>query len=310
VWEIFWWAITGAKMCFLMPNGEKIPLAIVEAIRKSNVTIMHFVPSMLNVFLEYFDGKEIHQIKNLSSVKHVFSSGEALSPIHVKKFNKVFGQNTGARLTNLYGPTEVTVDVSSFDCPTKNDLDKIPIGKPIDNTKFFVIKNDQLQSVGETGELYISGAGLARGYINNPELTKEKFLTNPFLPGEKMYKTGDIARWLPDGNVEYLGREDHQIKIRGLRIELGEIETTIREFVGIKDCIAIVKKYSENIILIVAYIVWKGEMNLYGLKNHLKNFLPDNMIPNLFVELESIPLLPNGKADRNSLPEPVIKVSD
>ena len=309
VWEIFWWAITGAKMCFLMPGGEKIPLAIVETIKKTDISIMHFVPSMLNVFLEYLDGKDIHQIKSLASVKYVFSSGETLSPSHVKKFNRVFSQHTLLKLINLYGPTETTVDVSYFDCPSDNNFDKIPIGKPIDNTKFFILKDHQLQTVGESGDLYISGTGLSRGYINNPELTNEKFVDNPFLTGEKMYKTGDIARWLPDGNVEYLGREDHQVKIRGLRIELGEIETRIREFEGVQDCIAVIKKYSENVILIIAYIVWKAELNLSELKIYLKKFLPEYMVPNHFIDLEKIPLLPNGKADRNSLPEPVIKVA-
>ncbi len=309
VWEIFWWAITGAKMCFLMPAGEKIPLAIADTIKKYNVSTLHFVPSMLNVFLEYLEGKDISQIKKLSSVKRVFSSGESLSVSHVKKYNNVFGQHTSARLINLYGPTEATVDVSFYDCPLDNDFDKIPIGKPIDNTKFFILKDGQLQSINETGELCISGAGLARGYINNPEMTNEKFVNNPFLPGEKMYKTGDIARWLPDGNIEYLGREDHQVKIRGLRIELGEIESTIREYKNIQDCIVTVKKYSENIILIIAYIVSKQSISIDELKNHLKKYLPEYMVPNHFVELDQIPLLSNGKADRKSLPEPVLKVT-
>ncbi len=309
VWEIFLWATTGAKMCFLMPAGEKIPLAISDTIKKYNVSTLHFVPSMLNVFLEYLEGKDISQIKKLSSVNRVFSSGEALSVSHVKKYNNVFGQHTSARLINLYGPTEATVDVSYYNCPLENGFEKIPIGKPIDNTKFFIVKDDQLQPISETGELCISGAGLARGYINNPELTDEKFVNNPFLPGEKMYKTGDIARWLPDGNIEYLGREDHQVKIRGLRIELGEIESTIREYKNIQDCIVIVKKYSENIILIIAYIVSKQIFNVDELKDHLKKYLPEYMVPNHFVELDQIPLLSNGKADRKSLPEPVLKVT-
>ncbi|MCW8824213.1 MAG: amino acid adenylation domain-containing protein, partial [Ignavibacteriaceae bacterium] len=300
------WATTGAKMCFLMSGGEKIPLALVDTIKKHNISTLHFVPSMLNVFLEYLEGKDVTQIKKLSSVKRVFSSGEALSVSHVKKFNNIFGQHTSSRLTNLYGPTEATVDVSSYDCPTENGFDKIPIGKPIDNTKFFIVQNDQLSSIGETGELCISGVCLARGYINNPELTKEKFVDNPFVPGEKMYKTGDIARWLPDGNVDYLGREDHQVKIRGLRIELGEIESIIRECKEINDCIVTVKKYSENVILIIAYIIKKVDFNLEELKSHLKKYLPDYMIPNHFMEIDQIPFLPNGKADRKSLPEPVL----
>ena len=162
--------------------------------------------------------------------------------------------------------------------------------------------------INEEGELCISGVGLARGYINKPELTKEKFVDNPLLPGEKMYKTGDIARWLQDGNVEFLGREDHQVKIRGLRIELGEIESTIRECKDIQDCIVTIKQYSENIILIIAYIVCKQNFSNDALKEHLKKYLPDYMIPNHFVMLDQIPLLPNGKADRKTLPEPELKI--
>ena len=156
--------------------------------------------------------------------------------------------------------------------------------------------------------MHFSGVGLARGYINKPELTEEKFVSNPFLPREKMYRTGDIARWLPDGNVEYLGREDHQVKIRGLRIELGEIESIIREYKDIQDCLVTVKKYSENIILIIAYIVSKQNFSINGLKEYTKKYLPEYMIPNHFVKLDEIPLLSNGKADRKSLPEPVLNI--
>jgi D-alanine--poly(phosphoribitol) ligase subunit 1 len=308
VWEIFWWAVTGAKMCFLRPGGEKIPLIIIETIKKYNVSTLHFVPSMLNLFLEYLEGKVESQIKKLSSVKRVFSSGETLTVSHVRKFNFIFGQNTDARLINLYGPTEATIDVSYYECPANNNFDKIPIGKPIDNIKLFIIRDDRLCTIEETGELCISGVGLARGYINNIELTDEKFVNNPFLPGERMYKTGDIARWLPGGNIEYLGREDHQVKIRGLRIELGEIESAVREFNNIQDCIVTVKQYSVNVILIIAYIVWKSDSDSEGLTNHLRKYLPDYMIPNHFVVLKEIPLLSNGKADRKALPEFVLGI--
>jgi acyl-coenzyme A synthetase/AMP-(fatty) acid ligase len=187
-------------------------------------------------------------------------------------------------------------------------LEKIPIGKPIDNIKLYVIKENRLLPIGEAGELCISGVGLARGYLKNSELTNDKFVENPFLPGQKMYKTGDIARWLPDGNIEYLGREDHQVKIRGLRIELDEIENTIREYPPIEDCIVTVKKYSESIILIIAYIVCRGEIVVEDLKKYLKMYLPDYMIPNHFIEIDQIPLTSSGKADRKALPEPVINV--
>jgi D-alanine--poly(phosphoribitol) ligase subunit 1 len=308
VWELFWWALEGAKLCFLMPGGERIPLAIIETIRKHRVTVLHFVPSMLNVFLEYLDGKRDHVLESLASVRQVFVSGEALTPSHVTKFNNILGSRIGARLTNLYGPTEATVDVTYYDCPSHNDFKKIPIGKPIDNIRIYVIRDGCPVAIGETGELCIAGVGLARGYLNNPALTNEKFVDNPGYPDERIYRTGDIARWLPDGNIEYLGREDHQVKIRGLRIELGEIENTIRDCPGIADCVCVARKYSENVTLIIAYLVCKSKVQIEDLKQYLKKHLPDYSIPNHFEVLDQMPLTPNGKADRKALPEPVIQM--
>jgi amino acid adenylation domain-containing protein len=307
VWELFWWALEGATLCLLMPRGEKIPQAIVETVKKHRVSVMHFVPSMLNVFLEYLDGKPAKVSDTLASLRHVFASGEALSPIHVRKFNEIVGRNTGARLTNLYGPTETTVDVTYYDCPTEGNVDKIPIGRPIQNTRAYIIKDGRLMAVGQAGELCIAGVGLARGYLNNPELTNERFVENPAVPGERVYRTGDIARWLPDGNIEYLGREDHQVKIRGLRIELGEIENIIKGYPGIADCVVSTKKYSESIILIVAYIVCKHEVDTAGLKQYLQRFLPEYMVPGHFEKIDHVPLTANGKADRKALPEPTIR---
>jgi len=307
VWELFWWALQGATLCFLMPGGERNPLAIVETIRRHRVSVMHFVPSMLNVFLEHLDGKAAGVLRSLASVRRVFASGEALQPSHVRKFNDILGSKTGTRLTNLYGPTEATVDVSYFDCPAHNEFENIPIGRPIHNIRLYVIRDGRQVAIGEAGELCIAGVGLARGYVNNAALTDEKFTDNPVNPGERIYRTGDVARWLPDGNVEYLGREDHQVKIRGLRIELGEIESTIREYPGITDCVVLVKKYSDNIILIIAYVVCKSDLELEGLKRYLKRHLPDYMVPHRFEKIDAMPLTSSGKADRKALPEPVLQ---
>lgn len=307
VWELFWWALQGAKLCFLMLGGEGIPLAILETIRKHRVTVLHFVPSMLNVFLEYLDGKDDRVLEGLASVRRVFASGEALTPSHVQKFNNILTKRIGARLTNLYGPTEATVDVSYYDCPPHNDFETVPIGRPIHNIRLYVIRDGRQVAVGETGELCIAGVGLARGYLNNQGMTDEKFVENPANLGERIYRTGDVARWLPDGNIEYLGREDHQVKIRGLRIELGEIENTIRNYPGVADCVCVARTYSENVILIIAYLVCKSEVAIDSLKHYLKKHLPDYSIPNHFVILEKMPLTPNGKADRKALPEPVIQ---
>lgn len=309
VWELLWWALQGGTLCLLAPGGERNPLAIVEAVRMHHVSVMHFVPSMLNVFLELLDGKE-SVVRSLASVRRVFASGEALTPSHVRRFNHLWGSRTGTRLTNLYGPTEATVDVTFFDCPAEGDFDRIPIGRPIHNTKLYVIRDGKQTAIGEPGELCIAGVGLARGYLNNQTLTDEKFIDNPISPGERIYRTGDVARWLPDGNVEYLGREDHQVKIRGLRIELGEIESTIREYAGVADCVAVVKKYSESVTVIVAYVVCKPDLSLPALKDYLRSRLPDYMIPNRFERIEELPLTPSGKADRRALPEPPVGGAD
>jgi amino acid adenylation domain-containing protein len=307
VWELFWWALEGAQMCFLPPKGERHPLIIVDTIKRNRVTVMHFVPSMLSVFLEYLDGKSDAAMAGVASVRRVFASGEALASGHVKRFNDLWGGRTGARLINLYGPTEATVDVSYFDCPTNNHFDVIPIGRPIDNVKFYIVRGSQQVGIGEDGELLIAGVGLARGYINNPVRTRERFTENPVNPLERVYHTGDIARWLPDGNVEYLGREDHQVKISGLRIELGEIENRVREYPGIVDCVSVTKKYSETVILIIAYVVAKEDVAIEDLKRYLGRHLPDYMIPNHFERIPEMPLTPSGKADRNALPEPQIR---
>ena len=299
VWELFWWALEGATLAFLVPGGERNPAAIVEAVRRHRVSVMHFVPSMLNVFLEYLDAKGPDALAKLTSLRQVFASGEALTASHVRKFNAILG----ARLTNLYGPTEATVDVSYFDCPRSNDFEIVPIGRPIDNIRLYVIRDGREAPIGETGELCIAGVGLARGYVNNAALTAERFVDNPVNPGERIYRTGDIARWLPDGNVEYLGREDHQVKIRGLRIELGEIESTVREYPGVIDCVTVVQRHSESVVVLVAHLVSRDELDIPALKQHLRQRLPDYMIPHRFERIAEMPLTSSGKADRKALLE-------
>jgi amino acid adenylation domain-containing protein len=308
VWELLWPLLQGAQLCFLLPGGEKHPVAIVQTVKQHRVSVMHFVPSMLNVFLEYLDGRGAERVRaELGSVRRVFASGEALTPRHVRDFNRVWGAATGAHLVNLYGPTEATVDVSYFDCPTGEDIEKVPIGRPIQNTRFRIMRGGEEVAIGEEGELYISGVGLARGYLNDPDLTAEKFLEGPGSPGERAYRTGDIARWLPDGNVEYLGREDDQVKIRGLRIELGEIEAATRTHPAVRNCVATVKRYSESLVLIVGYVVFRTPVDVDGLLEHLREQLPHYMVPNVIQEIDEVPLTPTGKANRKALPEPIIR---
>ncbi|ACL76665.1 non-ribosomal peptide synthetase [Ruminiclostridium cellulolyticum] len=306
VWELFWWSIAGAKVCFLEPGAEKDPGKIVEAIEKNNITVIHFVPSMLGVFLEYLN--QTGEVSRVAGLKQVFASGEALTPSQVKAFRSLLSKNE-TRLANLYGPTEATIDVSYFDCDTEDELDSIPIGKPIDNTKLLIMdKNMQLQPVGVTGELCIGGNCLAREYLNKPEMTDEKFIPNPYKPNERLYRTGDLAKWRRDGNIEYLGRIDFQVKIRGLRIELGEIEKQLTAHPDVKECVVVAWKKGEGDIHLVAYVVCENSMQAEqgGIQSFLEKSLPDYMVPRIYVFLEMMPLSPNGKIDRKSLPAPVV----
>ncbi|WP_143315168.1 non-ribosomal peptide synthetase [Clostridium sp. HBUAS56017] len=308
VWEIFWWSFVGAKVCMLYPDGEKDPDRIINAISKNKVTTLHFVPSMLNVFLDYIeDFNSDNYADKLSSIKQVFCSGEALHVEQADRFNKMLYRKTGAKLANLYGPTEATVDVSYFDCSEDTELKSIPIGKPIDNIKLYVLnKEKKLQPIGIQGELYISGVGVARGYLNNPTLTAEKFIENPFVPGEKMYKTGDLAKWNSDGNIEYLGRIDHQVKIRGFRIELGEIEKEILKFKNMKETVVIDRLDNGGNRYLCGYIVSDVTIDVKELKDFLNKSLIEYMVPPYIIQLSKMPLTDNGKLDRKKLPEPNI----
>ncbi len=302
VWELFWWFFAGARVCFLISGGEKDPEAITYAIEKNKVTTMHFVPSMLSVFLDYIDGT-IEQ-KRLASLRQVFASGEALNLHQVEDFNHKLWSTNDTKLVNLYGPTEATVDVSYFDCSKGVSLKVVPIGKPIDNIELYVVnKDNNLMPIGVTGELCIAGIGLARGYLNRSELTAERFVNNPFKSGTRMYRTGDLARWLPDGNIEYLGRIDNQVKIRGYRVELGEIENKLLSHEAVKETVVVAKTDNSENKYLCAYVIAERELSISELRNHLSKEIPDYMIPSYFIQLEKLPLTPNGKIDRKALPE-------
>ncbi len=311
IWELFWWSFQGAALTLLGHGDEKSPEAIVSAVREHGVTTLHFVPSMLSAFLEYIEtgGDTVQITTQLKSLRQVFASGEALGAHQVKLFNRLLWTTNKTRLINLYGPTEATVDVSYFDCDLPEHLvpERVPIGKPIDNIQLVVLdRYFKLQPVGIAGELCIAGTGLARGYLNRPELTSEKFVrTSPlFTP---LYKTGDLARWLPDGNIEFLGRIDFQVKIRGFRIELGEIENRLLSYEGVKETIVIPRTDGGGDTYLCAYVAGLPETESPAklLRPHLAETLPEYMIPAHFVLLEKLPLTPNGKIDRKALPEPV-----
>ncbi|MFC0215898.1 amino acid adenylation domain-containing protein [Paenibacillus chartarius] len=305
VWEMFWWGFVGAAVCFLKPGGEKNPEEIVSEIERSGVTTMHFVPSMLSLFLDYIEGESDAHVKRLSGLRFVFASGEALQLAHVQRFNRMIYSRCGARLINLYGPTEATVDVSYYDCSTSVESGIVPIGKPIDNIQLYIVGDGvRLQPIGVPGELCIAGVGVARGYVNKPELTDEKFVDNPWSPGMKMYRTGDLARWLPDGTIEYLGRIDFQVKIRGYRIELGELETALLKHDAVRETVVVALEDEEKLYYLCAYFTADRELTVTELREHLGRDLPSYMIPAHFVQLESMPLSPNGKINRKALPKP------
>ncbi len=306
VWELFWWSFAGASVYFIAPDAEKDPQQIFSCIEKQRISILHFVPSMLTASLEFL---AVHQSNrwNLNSLRYVFASGEALNPHQVEEFNHLIHPHSGAQLINLYGPTEAAIDVTYFDCPVNGKVKRVPIGKPIDNIRLHILDNQQqLVPLGIAGELYISGIGVGRGYINKPELTAEKFLADPFFPGQRMYRTGDLCRWLEDGNVEYLGRLDHQVKIRGYRIELGEIETCLLNHPAVREATVTALKNSAGQDFLCAYLVTRAAVAIAQLRSHLTESVPDYMVPAEFVLLEHMPLNPSGKVDRKQLPAPQI----
>lgn len=314
VWELFWWFFAGACLCFMLPGFEKFPQAIVETVKSRGVSVIHFVPSMLSAFLGYVENSA-GEVEGLASLKRVFASGEILKPAHVKRFNQILHRQNGTRLVNLYGPTEATVDVSYFDCPTSTDIQEVPIGRPIDNHRLCILDKDMRQQPeAAEGELCISGVGLARGYLNNPELSAEKFIDWNIGPqrsqGEdfielenriKIYRSGDLARQLPDGNIAFVARMDKQVKIRGLRIELGEIEAVLAAHPAVQDSVVRVKETSETIVTLVAYAVSKKPVSAEELRKYMKTFLPDYMVPAAFVFLDALPLTSSGKLDRRAL---------
>lgn len=305
VWELFWWSFAGATVSFLVPGGEKDPEVIIQTIEAHQVTTLHFVPSMLHLFLEHLERRDeaVAGKASLMSLKYVFASGEALTPQQVERFYLSFSTiQSEAMLINLYGPTEAAIDVSYYDCRAEEPLESVPIGKPIDNIQLYVLNEAyQLQPVGIPGELYIAGMGLARGYIRLPELTAEKFVDNPYVPGTRMYRTGDLARWHADGTIVYMGRLDHQVKLRGYRIELGEIEAALLRHPDISEALVIVRATKDGDKYLSAYMVCYREITAAEIRKSLAPILPDYMIPSQYSLIERMPLTTSGKVDRKAL---------
>ena len=304
VWELFWANWYGACIVFAHPQDYKDNLYLLDLIEKEEITVMHFVPSMLAAFEESLSN-EVHLQSKTKSLRYLFCSGEALTLSHVKKYHELV---PGCEIHNLYGPTEATVDVLYYDCNNK-DISKVFIGRPISNTTAYVL-DESLRPlpVGALGELYIGGINVGRGYLNNPVLTDERFLLNPFSGQSeyngRIYKTGDVVKYHADGNIEYIGRNDFQVKVRGFRIELGEIETCLTSCNGINQAVVLAKDHASGSKYLVGYYVSEEELDNDAIRRHLEASLPEYMVPSIFVHLKELPLTGNGKLNRNALPEP------
>jgi amino acid adenylation domain-containing protein len=304
VWEFFWPLITGARLVMAKPGGHKDSSYLMEVICEQQISTIHFVPSMLRLFLKK------HKVGICDHyLKQVICSGEALGVDLQNNFLNIFDN---ASLYNLYGPTEAAIDVTAWKCKIiRGQYNRVPIGKPIANTQIYILGSKMKPvPIGVDGELHIGGVNLARGYLNRPELTKEKFIKNIFSNNKnsKLYKTGDKARYLPDGTIEYLGRLDSQVKIRGFRIELGEIENVLLRQPEVNSAVVVVKEYESSIQMLVAYVEPNNKsLSVTELRNFLKIHVPEYMIPTAFVFMDRIPLSPNGKVDYSKLPLPTTK---
>jgi amino acid adenylation domain-containing protein len=300
VWEFFWPLLTGSCLVVAKPEGHRDSAYLIDVITKEQITTIHFVPSMLRAFLQE------REVENCSCLKRVICSGEAL-PVELQE--KFFSHIEGTELHNLYGPTEAAIDVTYWQCEPDSKRLTVPIGRPIANIQTYILdKYQQPVPIGVPGELHIAGIGLARGYLNRPELTAERFIPNPFSneQGARLYKTGDLARYLATGDIEYLGRLDFQVKIRGLRIELGEIESALMEYPDVSEAVVIVREDNEGDQRLVAYVVSinNDPSKKLQLRELLRQRLPDYMVPANIIFLEAIPHTPNGKIDRKALPAP------
>ncbi|HTG31557.1 MAG TPA: amino acid adenylation domain-containing protein [Thermoanaerobaculia bacterium] len=292
-WEIWLPLLSGSALNVAPDHVTRDPQQLIDYIKREGITVAQFVPSLLAATSELITPADTH------CLKHVFAGGEALASGLAREVTSAWN----VQLVNLYGPTETTIQVTSWLWQHDGDGQFAPIGRPIWNTRVYVL-DDGLQPVpvGVAGELYIAGSGLARGYLNRPGLTAERFVADPFgPPGSRMYRTGDRARWRPEGTLHFLGRADHQVKIRGFRIEPGEIEAALATLPGVREAVVVARDGR-----LVAYVVGEAAADepRPSLQEQLRERLPDYMVPAVFVTLETLPLTPNGKVDRKALPTP------
>lgn len=302
VWEFFAPLLVGARLIMAPPGAHRDPASIIQEIVRQEVTILQVVPSFLWALAA--EG----ELRNCKTLSRIFAGGEVLT----NKLVLAVTRQVPVAVTNLYGPTEATIDATAWDWQ-RPDIDErraVPIGRPIANTQAYVLDaHMQPLPIGVEGELYLAGAGQARGYMNRPELTAEKFVPNPFsrVGGERLYRTGDLVQYQVDGSLEFKGRLDNQVKIRGYRIELGEIEAALLDHPGVARAVVIAREDQPGDKRLVAYVVARGEAEKLEdgqLRSYLQQRLPEYMVPSAYVQLESLPLTTNGKLDRNALPAP------
>jgi amino acid adenylation domain-containing protein len=304
VWELFWPLITGARLVVAKPGGHQDGGYLVDLIAREGVTTLHFVPSMLRAFLEE------PELARCAGLRRVMASGEALTGDLEERFFARLGDPLGVELHNLYGPTEAAIDVTFWPARSGGGRAAVPIGRPIANTGIYLL-DPALQPVpaGVPGELLIGGAGLARGYHGRPALTAERFIPDAAggQAGARLYRTGDLARRLPGGEIEFLGRLDHQVKVRGFRIEPGEIEAALSTHPAVREAVVLAERQGADDIRLVAYLAVglavgdNGAPEAGELRAHLLRTLPEHMIPAAFVALPALPLTPSGKVDRLAL---------
>ncbi|MEU6681014.1 amino acid adenylation domain-containing protein [Streptomyces sp. NPDC046925] len=303
VWEFFWPLISGATLVIARPGGHRDPAYLAELIRRESVTVTHFVPSMLQAFLQEPGAADC------TGLRRVICSGEAL-PARTQR--DLFATLPATELHNLYGPTEAAVDVTYWQCRRDDRAATVPIGRPLANVSTYVL-DGSLRPVppGVTGELYLGGIQLARGYTGRPGLTAERFVACPFAAGERMYRTGDLVRWSTDGQLEFVGRADAQVKIRGFRVEPGEVEAALATHPEVRQAAVVLREDRPGDPRLVAYAVARsaGLTGLTGLtgqelRSYVADRVPEAMVPAAVVLLDALPTTTNGKLDRAALPEP------
>ncbi|MGD2085118.1 MAG: amino acid adenylation domain-containing protein [Candidatus Aminicenantes bacterium] len=303
VHHIFLPLVSGGKLFLPSKNTKGDALELLDFIVSKQVDIVDTVPSMMEALLDHADG-----FKSLD-FKYIVLAGDVFS----KELHAKIKENVSPLCTviNIYGPTEATINATLYECSDEEIHSCIPIGCPLINYKILILNDTRgLLPIGVPGEICIGGLGVARGYVNRPELTEDKFIKNPFLKGDILYITGDLGRWLPDGNIEFLGRKDYQVKIGGSRIEPAEIESYLKKKEGISDAIVVAKEDNKGDKYLCAYFV--PEMNITGpgLSEYLAKAFPSHMIPSYFIPIDRIPLTAHGKVDRKALPEPGIQKNE